>query len=192
MSHVSIGQLWRILFDAWILGEVAIALGVRTRRSQGSLRDRGTKLLIWAVIVGSFFLAGWLQAVHPAPMPFPERPLRLAALSLLIAGLLVRILAILTLGRSFSTNVAIRGGQSIQRSGLYRVVRHPSYLGMEIIFLAAGLYAHDWLSLAILVMLPTLVLLYRIHVEEAALLDAIGSEYTDYMRSTKRLIPGVY
>lgn len=82
--------------------------------------------------------------------------------------------------------------QAVHRRGLYRLVRHPSYLGMEIIFLAAGLHAHNWVSLAVYGILPTLALLYRIHVEEAALLHAFGQEYADYMRATRRLIPWLY
>jgi protein-S-isoprenylcysteine O-methyltransferase Ste14 len=34
--------------------------------------------------------------------------------------------------------------------------------------------------------------LYRIHVEEQALVGAFGDEYVEYSRTTKRLIPGVY
>jgi protein-S-isoprenylcysteine O-methyltransferase Ste14 len=53
---------------------------------------------------------------------------------LMIVGLALRWTAILTLGKAFSSNVAIQESQTIERSGLYRIVRHPSYLGMLIIF----------------------------------------------------------
>jgi protein-S-isoprenylcysteine O-methyltransferase Ste14 len=40
---------------------------------------------------------------------------------------------------------------------------------------------------------PTLaVFLWRVHVEEAALLVGLGDPYRSYMDRTKRLIPGVY
>jgi len=35
-------------------------------------------------------------------------------------------------------------------------------------------------------------MLYRMHVEEAALVDAFGADYESYQKSTSRLIPGVY
>jgi protein-S-isoprenylcysteine O-methyltransferase Ste14 len=189
---VSIGVLWMWLINAWILGEVVIAFATRTRSSQGKVQDRGTLIMIWVVIVASFMGSGYADGISAADMPFSHSGLRLAALGLLIAGLLVRIVAIFTLGRSFSANVAIRTSQTVQRTGLYRIVRHPSYLGMEMIFLAAGLHSHNWASLAIVFIPPTLAILYRIHVEEAALLGAFGSGYGDYMRTTKRLLPGVY
>jgi protein-S-isoprenylcysteine O-methyltransferase Ste14 len=143
------------------------------------------------VIVLSFFAAGWV-AFPGADIRLDHHALRLAALVLIVAGLAVRIAAIVTLGRSFSANVAIRSTQTVLRKGPYRVVRHPSYLGMEIIFLAAGIHTHNWASLAIVFVPPTIAVLYRIHVEEAALLGAFGDEYAEYMRATKRLIPGVY
>jgi protein-S-isoprenylcysteine O-methyltransferase Ste14 len=110
----------------------------------------------------------------------------------MMGGLLVRIIAIITLGRSFTVNVATHASQSVQRSGLYRVVRHPSYLGLEICFLAVGLHTGNWACLALMLIAPTLAVLYRIHIEEQALLGAFGAEYADYSRTTKRLIPGVY
>jgi protein-S-isoprenylcysteine O-methyltransferase Ste14 len=104
----------------------------------------------------------------------------------------VRWTAILTLGKSFSSNVAIQESQTIQRAGLYRIVRHPSYLGMLIIFLAIGVHSRNWLALAVVLVPTTAALLYRIHVEEIELHDAFGAEYAEYSQSTKRLIPGIY
>jgi protein-S-isoprenylcysteine O-methyltransferase Ste14 len=37
-----------------------------------------------------------------------------------------------------------------------------------------------------------LCLVWRIHVEEGALLKALGEQYRHYMRRTRRLIPAVY
>jgi protein-S-isoprenylcysteine O-methyltransferase Ste14 len=110
----------------------------------------------------------------------------------MIVGLAVRWTAILTLGKAFSSNVAIQESQTIQRSGLYSIVRHPSYLGMLIIFFAIGVHARNWLAFAVVMVPTTVALLYRIHVEEIALREAFGAEYADYSKSTKRLIPGIY
>lgn len=188
---MNLGILWKILLYGWVAGEFAIVLATRTRRNQGNVQDRGTLLINWGVIVFSFFAMNWVSSAR-AEMHMSRQDLRMAGLLLLIAGLAVRVIAIVTLGKSFSVNVAIRATQTIQRNGLYRFVRHPSYLGMEMIFLAVGLYSHNWAALCVIVILPTVAVLYRIRVEEAALLGAFGSDYADYMRTTKRLIPGVY
>ena len=184
--------LWECLIIAWVVGEVIIAVATRTRGSQGKVQDRGTQFMLWIVIAACFTGAGFAGALQAADISFSHSTLRAAALALLIAGLLVRAIAIFTLGRAFSANVAIRSAQTIQRSGLYGVIRHPSYLGMEMIFMATGLHSHNWASLAIVFIPPTLAVLYRIHIEETALLGAFGPDYEDYMRTTKRLIPSIY
>jgi protein-S-isoprenylcysteine O-methyltransferase Ste14 len=117
---------------------------------------------------------------------------RYVCLGLLMLGLAIRWTAIYTLGRTFSANVAIHATQNLNQSGLFRWMRHPSYTGLLLIFVAAGLNTRNWLGLAIIVLLPLAALLYRIHVEELALTGAFGAEYVEYSRKTKRLVPGIY
>ncbi len=110
----------------------------------------------------------------------------------LAAGLAIRWTAILTLGRSFSANVAIHATQTLHTAGLFRWVRHPSYTGILLIFTAIGVRVANWVSLAIMLVFPMAALLYRMHVEERALAEAFGAEYAGYCQATKRLIPGIY
>jgi protein-S-isoprenylcysteine O-methyltransferase Ste14 len=188
---MTLARLWEFLIWGWLGLEIVIAIATRTRSSQGTVRDRGSQLLIWVVIFFSFFASGWVAAPS-LEMPFVHHTLRITAIILIVLGLVVRIVAIATLGKAFSANVAIRSTQTLQRSGLYRVVRHPSYLGMEIIFVAVGVGSHNWGSMAVMIVLPTAAVLYRIHVEEMALRGAFGEEYAEYAKTTRRLIPGVY
>jgi protein-S-isoprenylcysteine O-methyltransferase Ste14 len=75
---------------------------------------------------------------------------------------------------------------------LYRFVRHPSYSGLLLILLAVGLHSRNWAALLVLIVPTTAALLYRIHIEEAALSEAFGAQYTDYEKGTRRLVPGLY
>jgi protein-S-isoprenylcysteine O-methyltransferase Ste14 len=134
----------------------------------------------------------WYGDTHSHTMFGGANWLRMAGLVLLILGLAIRWTAILTLGTTFSTNVAIHAAQTLRTTGPYRWVRHPSYTGMLVIFTAIGLYERDWISLAVVLILPTAALLYRIYVEEMALTEAFGKQYLEYCNTTKRLIPGVY
>jgi len=188
---MTLGRLLEFLIWGWVGLEAVIAIATRTRRSMGGVHDRGSQVLLWVVITFSFFASGWVAAPG-LEMPFSHFTLHIVAIALILLGLVVRIVAIVTLGKAFSANVAIRSSQTLQRSGLYSVVRHPSYLGMEIIFLSVGVGSHNWGAMAVMVVLPTAAVLYRIHVEEVALRSAFGAEYEDYARTTKRLFPGVY
>jgi protein-S-isoprenylcysteine O-methyltransferase Ste14 len=180
------------LTTVWGVGEILLAVLAQTRQGEGKIQDRGTQIILWVVIIGSFKIEEWMHGFLPVDMPGSYSWLQPAALGILILGLGVRIVAIVTLGAAFSTNVATRAGQSLQRSGLYGLVRHPSYLGLELILLAFALHARTWACFAVVLVPPTLAVLYRIHIEETALRLAYGADYEGYSRSTKRLIPGVY
>lgn len=78
------------------------------------------------------------------------------------------------------------------QSGPYRLIRHPSYLGGLISMLGLGLALGSWAAVALVVGLPLAGYLYRMQVEEQALVEGIGEPYREYMRHTKRLIPFVY
>ncbi len=189
---MSASLLWQILFYLWVFSEVYIALGMRTRESSGNTRDRGTQLLLWLVIFFSIFASEWIAGSHAPTMFGGAHWLKTLAILVFMLGLAIRWTAILSLGKSFSANVAIRPTQTIYRGGLYRWVRHPSYLGMLLIFLAIGIYSRNWIALAAVVIPTTLALLYRIRIEEIALNHAFGEAYSSYSKTTRRLLPFVY
>lgn len=189
---MNIHLVWKILLWGWPASELLLAVTTHTRKSGGSLRDRGSIFVVWGTIFASMMAAGWMSAWAPNAEFVIPHWLGYAAMAVMIAGLIVRWIAILSLGKAFSVNVAIRDGQTLYRSGLYRIVRHPSYSGMLICFTAIAVVQQNWISAALVLIFPTAALLYRIHVEERALNEAFGAQYADYSKATMRLIPGLY
>jgi protein-S-isoprenylcysteine O-methyltransferase Ste14 len=189
---LSISLLWRILFYGWTASEVCLVIVTRTRKSGGTVRDRGSLFILWGTIVGSIFAAGWIHDNVQAPMFAGAHWPRYVALSLMVAGLAIRWTAILSLGKAISVNVAIRTSQTLYQSGLYRLARHPSYSGVLMCIVAIGLVQRNWIGAAVVIVPTTTAVLYRIHVEEAALKDAFGAQYQAYCRTARRLIPGIY
>jgi len=187
-----ISSFWNWLTWAWCALEILVALITRTRRGDGKIQDRGSMLLLWIAIFSSITACEWIRAAVPAAHLHNVDWLKPLSFALFLAGLAIRLTAIFTLGKSFSVNVAIRAGQTVQRTGLYRIVRHPSYLGLLILFLAVGIHSRNWISLFAVLAPTTAALLYRIHVEESALLTHFGHDYATYCQQTKRLFPGVY
>jgi protein-S-isoprenylcysteine O-methyltransferase Ste14 len=184
--------IWKTLYWAWIVTEVLVLLVTRTRRGGGDISDRGSLIVLWVVIFSAMFVGSWAGAAYTPTAFHAGHWLRYVCLGLLALGLAIRWTAIYTLGKAFSANVAIHSTQKLNQSGLFRFMRHPSYTGMMLIFLAMGLNTRNWLGLAIIFLAPLAALLYRIHVEEAALTGAFGVDYVEYSRTTKRLIPGLY
>jgi protein-S-isoprenylcysteine O-methyltransferase Ste14 len=184
--------LWRLLFYGWSASEILVGIATRTKHSSGKVRDRGSLLILWIVIATSITACQWISAATRPNMFGGAHALKTAGVIVMLAGLAVRWTAIFTLGKSFSSNVAIQDSQQITRAGLYRFVRHPSYLGLLLVFLAIGVHSRNWISLAVVLLPTTAALLYRIHVEETALAEAFGDHYVAYSEATKRLVPWVY
>jgi protein-S-isoprenylcysteine O-methyltransferase Ste14 len=185
-------NLWHVFYYVWVGSEVVVAVATRTRRRSGNVRDRGTLYLLWIVLFSSITAGVWFSETHPSNLPDGAPWLKLAALLVLVAGLTLRWAAILTLGKSFSSNVAIHESQTVFKSGLYRWMRHPSYTGLFLCILAVALHTRNWVSMLLILLPATAALLYRIHVEEVALRAHFGAEYIEYSRRTKRLVPGIY
>jgi len=111
---------------------------------------------------------------------------------LVVVGATIRLFAIVTLKKFFTVRVTIHSDHRLIQRGLYAHIRHPSYLGALLGFFGVGLGMCNGFSLLI-VFIPILAaFLYRIHVEERALQERFGEEYTAYCRSTKRLLPLLY
>jgi protein-S-isoprenylcysteine O-methyltransferase Ste14 len=106
-------------------------------------------------------------------------------------GSLLRQHCFRMLGASFSTAVVVVPEQKIIERGAYRWVRHPSYTGGLLMYAGMGLALGNWISVAVLQVLVLAGYLYRITVEERALLETVGQPYREYMSRTKRFIPGV-
>jgi protein-S-isoprenylcysteine O-methyltransferase Ste14 len=189
---MAITWIWRVLFYGWTAMEIFIAIATRTRSGGGKQLDRGSMAILWITIVASITAAEFVAGLEGPNMLGGAHWLTIAAIVLMVAGLCVRCVAIVSLGKAFSANVAIRDTQTVYRAGLYRLVRHPSYSGMLLIFISIGLHEQNWLAAALVTVPTAAALLYRIHVEESALGAAFGAQYLDYCRTTKRLIPGIY
>ena len=95
------------------------------------------------------------------------------------------------LGRRFSGLVAIQPGHTLVTTGVYGLIRHPSYLGLLVSSLGWGLAFRAGVGVLLAVaLIPPL--LARINAEERLLYSEFGAEYEAYRARTSRLIPGIY
>lgn len=125
-------------------------------------------------------------------IPTTSNFIGISGLVLLLFGLGIRWTAINTLGRFFNGKVLIKTDHQLVRDGLYKHLRHPSYTGALIAHLGLGLAFSNWFSLGLSSAPFFIAAIYRMHVEEQALMDAFGEEYQIYSKDTKRLIPKLY
>jgi protein-S-isoprenylcysteine O-methyltransferase Ste14 len=108
-----------------------------------------------------------------------------------VAGIVIRFVAIATLKRNFSGALRIRADHTLVKSGIYKRVRHPAYLGAIVLFTGIPVMASSLLGLLVMLLLVP-YLLHRIKLEESMMIERFGKEYEEYMRSSNRLLPFVY
>jgi protein-S-isoprenylcysteine O-methyltransferase len=181
-----------VLGLAYALSEARLGLKKRARAQDSRGEDRGSLGLLWFVIVPSVALAFAAPYGVPSANLGAVAILRFLGIMVFAAGLAIRWYSIIHLGEFFTVNVAIAPDHRLIDSGPYRYVRHPSYTGALMAFLGLALSLANWTSLLLMVIPVLAAFLWRMHVEEAALLQAFGAQYREYMNRTKRLIPAVY
>jgi protein-S-isoprenylcysteine O-methyltransferase Ste14 len=98
---------------------------------------------------------------------------------LFAAGGVLRIWPVFVLGNQFSGLMAIQPGHALVTSGVYGVVRHPSYLGLLVNSLGWALAFRSGVGVPLTALLiPPLVA--RIRAEERLLGSQFGDEYEVY------------
>ena len=186
-SHPALIALAIALF---VMAGVALFAGGNL--SPGEREDRANR---WVIV--AFALIGLLDAYLPAYTDRKEfwtidgDTIRWLGVVLFAAGGALRIWPVFVLGRRFSGLVAIQPGHTLVTSGVYGVIRHPSYLGLLVNSLGWGLAFRSGVGVLLTALLIP-PLLARIRAEERLLRTQFGDEYDAYCARTSRLIPGLY
>jgi protein-S-isoprenylcysteine O-methyltransferase Ste14 len=176
---------------------VTVALAIASLATQGGIRrgEREDRSNRW--VLAAFGVIGLAWAYLPAYtdrigfLTLDGDSLRWFGVILYAAGGILRIWPVFVLGRRFSGLVAIQSGHSLVTTGIYGIIRHPSYLGALVFMLGGALVFRSGLGilLAAILLVP---LVARIASEEKLLQSQFGAEYDAYRARTWRLVPFVY
>lgn len=176
----------------WILSEVILAKIKHSKTTDSKDLDKSSLRFLWMTIIVCVSI-GVSLGIRGIGF-ISENPLFISSLGLIliVLGLIVRWTAILTLRRYFTVNVSILSDHRIIDKGIYGIIRHPAYAGSLLSFLGLGLSFSNWLSMLVIFTPVLVVFIYRMRIEEKALVGFFGEEYTSYCKTTKRLIPKIY
>jgi protein-S-isoprenylcysteine O-methyltransferase Ste14 len=182
-----------VLSIVWLLLEFSLVIRDRVQGKGRTEKDKGTRNYTLLSIIISMILS--LFIMQNTDFSFVGKTIDLfiwlGAIAIVV-GLAIRVWAILTLGNSFRTTIETYQGQYVVKDGPYKLIRHPSYSGAMLICLGYGIAFQNWLSLIILIVIPSMAILYRIPYEEAELVNVLGEAYSDYQKKTKKLIPFIW
>ncbi len=160
--------------------------------SAGEREDRGNRWVLAAFGILSI-LSAYLSAYTDRKdiWVLDGDTVRWIGVGLLVPGGIIRLWPVYVLGRRFSGLVAIQPGHRLVTTGIYSMIRNPSYVGLLLSSFAWSLVFRSTVGLILsALMIPPLIA--RIHAEERLLASQFGDAYEAYRRRTWRLIPGLY
>jgi protein-S-isoprenylcysteine O-methyltransferase Ste14 len=169
-----------------------VALFSSGNLSSGEREDRGNRWVLAAFGVIGLLLAYILAYTDRIEFwTLDGDAVRWLGVVLFAVGGALRIWPVFVLGHRFSGLVAIQPGHTLVTSGVYGVIRHPSYLGLLVNSLGWALAFRSGVGVLLTALtIPPLVA--RMRAEETLLRTQFGGEYDAYCRRTSRLIPGIY
>ena len=178
----------------WMVASVSIlanTLQPSYRPFEGSRtpEDHGTAAqILWTVYLTQ--AAALLELAWRRRVALPLDLTSWAAFTAMIGGLALRTWAVVLLGPWFTWNVAVQQGQQLVSRGPYRLIRHPSYTGALITFVASCVLLRSWVAAVLAAFALTLAFLRRIRYEEALLRETLAG-YDLYVLRTGRLLPRI-
>jgi protein-S-isoprenylcysteine O-methyltransferase Ste14 len=133
---------------------------------------------------------GIAQAVLPGHVPAWFSGQRMAGFITIAAGAALMVWALVYF-RSWRFRAKLEEGHQLATGGPFRILRHPIYMGLNLLALGSALWvptAIVWSALVLMVVGSDL----RARAEETILRQAFGSSYRDYCDRTSRFLPGIY
>jgi protein-S-isoprenylcysteine O-methyltransferase Ste14 len=188
-AHGPFLVLFVITILVWVLAELRQAV---KRRPEAPRAEWGSEVVLRATAVAGALAAVLALKKVPAAAIRPEALAEWLGLVFLWCGVALRLWSFHALGRYFTLTVRTSSDQPVIANGPYGVLRHPSYSGILLAVIGIGLLIWNWLSVLFLTAGFAIGLVYRIRVEERALLLDLGDRYREYAATRKRLIPFVW
>ncbi len=181
-SHLAAVVL-SVSVGAFALGEFSQVLRLRTG---ARVADLSGEVLFRALFFGGILMLPLGSSLVPgAVIPGGAVPFLVGAVVAWL-GLLLRWWCFITLGRYFTTVLKTSADQAIVDRGPYRVLRHPSYTGLLLALAGGGLMLGNWAGEVASLFLVTVAVLYRIRIEEHALIATVGDRYRVFASTRAR------
>jgi len=183
--NIQIVTYFSLLF---LVSELALMWAKRSKtKTAKSQADRRSLIVFWMAIPISITF-GFMQA-NFQEWTMQNNLIAYLGLGIMLVGMLVRWKSIMQLKKDFTVDVAITKTHQLQTGGMYKKMRHPSYLGLLLIGVGLGIAMNSLISVLVISTAFYFAIFYRIKVEENILLNEFCKSYEQYMSKTTKMWP---
>jgi len=186
--------IWLLFIVAW--GVIRYKPNVKSRKVAISVVSRTLKerfsMIVSSVGLGYIPLV-WIFTDFLDGFDYTQNTMLLVIGSgLLLVSLRLFRLTHKALGKMWSHSLDLREDHKLVTSGIYEKVRHPMYTAFWVWAIGAAFLLPNWIAgFSGLVGFGILFFL-RVGQEEKMMKAEFGDEYIAYMKSTKKVFPGIY
>lgn len=178
-----------------VLVAIRAPYGQRSRKIKVVKSRKGPLEVVLLILAGiGFFLPlVWMATSFPAFASYPLRPLPFGlGIVCFVAGLWFLYRSHVDLGPNWSVTLEVRENHRLVTRGVYRLIRHPMYLGFLLYGVGQALVVPNYVVGASYFATFGLLFALRVGREEQMMIDEFGPDYVAYMARTKRLFPGIW
>ncbi len=195
-------EAWFRLIAGIIFG-VGMGISMRYRRRsemQGekvSWKEEGWFIMVMLRVCGlGLWLSLFLYFVYPRAIGWAHLhqlpdPVRIAAMGVAVAMIPCLAWMFRSIGTNITQTVALRKDHELVTHGPYKWIRHPLYTFGSLNFIAHAVIAANWFIM-MWAALGFVMLMVRLPIEEAKLIERFGEEYIVYKKRTGALLPKVF
>lgn len=157
--------------------------------------DKGTKWLLYINFIICLYISVWFVS-QSCPLIIRDKlfPYFFSYVGILfmLFGIIVRLVAVLTLKKAFTLNVQTTNEQHLVTTGIYHKVRNPAYTGSIMSLVGIALSLRNLFATVLVLLFSIICYSIRIYVEEAALRERFQDEFKEYTINTFRLFPYIW
>ena len=181
--------IWLIVIVYWTISSFKVKNVKKTNSLLNNIMFYWLPLFVAVMLLGpgEWFGHTWLRE------QFTEHSDTVGLIGLLFSsvGAIISCRARYIIGNNWSLSVQQKENHELITNGIYKIVRHPIYLGLLNLFIGNAIIVGDYRAI-IAVIIVFISFLIKIKNEEKNMIELFGEKYDKYKKETKALIPYIY
>lgn len=187
LAHLVIASSWLTFLVIWLVGAFTTKQSVKKYAGPGRVIQIVLMLAAYILLFDSQTAVGFLDWGFVSRSPAATW----TGLALTIGGLAFAVWARIFIGRNWSSAITVKENHQLVRTGPYAIVRHPIYAGLLMAMLGTAIVISEVRGL-VAVALAGISFHMKSAVEEQFMTDQFGTEYGEYKRRVKTVVPFIW